>query len=145
MPFEVSANHIQPLAALRAARAFVNGGYFVGMAAALRLRAKDYEVTLHDRCDKPGGLATIFMYEGFRHDAGRIVICVLWLFEEFFALFRRKRSDRITLAPLAHEAEAFARRLAQCDVEAARMIAYKLQQGSGRYHGRLAQARTARL
>ena len=145
MPFEVSANHIQPPAAPRAAPAFVNGGCFVGMAAELRLSAKNYEVTLHDRCDKPGGLATILKYEGFRHDAGRAVVCVLWLFEEFFALFRRKRSARITLAPLDHEAEAFARRLAQCDVEAARMLAYKLQQGPGRYRGRLAQARTARL
>lgn len=145
MPFEVSTNHIQPLAAPRATRAIVNGGFFVAMATALRQSANDYKVTLSDRCDKPGGLATIFKSEGFHDDAWRTVICVLWLFEEFFALFRRKRSDRITLAPLDHEAEAFARRLAQCDVEAARTLAYKLQQGSGRYRGRLAQARMARL
>jgi len=145
MPFEVSANHIQPPAAPRAAPAFVNGGCFVGLAAALRLSAKDYEVTLPDRCDEPGGRATVYEHEGLRHDAGRAVICAPGLFEEFFALFRRKRSARITLAPLDHEAEAFARRLAQCDVEAARMLAYKLQQGPGRYRGRLAQARTARL
>lgn len=145
MPFEVSANHIQPLAAPRAVHAIVNGGCFVGMAAALRLRAKDYEVTLHDRCDRPGGLATIFEHEGFRHDAGRTVICALWLFEELFAFFERELSDRGTLAPLNHEAEASARPLARRHFEAARVLACELPEWPARYLGRLAQARTARL
>jgi phytoene dehydrogenase-like protein len=145
MPFEVSADQIQPLAAPRAVHAIVNGGCFVGMAAALRLRAKDYEVTVHDRCDRPGGLATVFEHEGFRHDAGRTVICALWLFEELFAFFGRKLSDRITLASLDHEAEPSARPLGRRHLEAARVLACELPEGSGRYPGRLVQARTARL
>lgn len=145
MPFEVSANHIQPLAAPRAVHAIVNGGCFGGMASALRLRAKGYEVTLHDRCDRPGGRATVFEHEGVRHDAGRTVICALWLFEELFAFFGRKLSDRITLASLDHEAEASARQLTRRHPEAARVLARELPEGSGRYLGRLAQARTARL
>jgi len=146
MPFEVSANHIQSLAAPRAARAVVNGGCFVGMAAALRLRAKGYEVTLHDRCDRPGGLATIFEHEGIRHDAGRTVICAPWFFEDLVAFFfGRKLSDRGTLAPLNHEAEASARPLAQRHLEAARVLACELPEWPARYLGRLAQARAARL
>ncbi|MFP4044224.1 MAG: hypothetical protein ACLFTP_06600 [Rhodosalinus sp.] len=36
------------------------------MAAALRLRAKGYAVTIHDRCDRLGGRAAVFEHEGFR-------------------------------------------------------------------------------
>ena len=145
MPFEVSANHIQPLAAPRAARAIVNGGYFVGIAVALRLRARDYQVTPHDRCDKPGGGATVFEHEGFRHDAGRTVICAPRLFEKLFAFFGRKLPDRGSLAPLNHEAETSARPLARGHLEAARVLACELPEWPGRYRGRLAQARMARL
>jgi phytoene dehydrogenase-like protein len=145
MPFEVSANNIQPLAAPREVHATVNGGCFGGMASALRLRAKGYEVTLHDRCDRPGGLATVFEHEGFRHDAGRTEICALWLFEELFAFFGRKLSDRITLASLDHEVEASAQPLGRRHLEAARVLACETPEGSRRYFGQLAQAHTARL
>ena len=145
MPFEVSANHIQSLAAPRAARAVVNGGCFVGMAAAVWLSAKDYEATPHDRCDEPGGRATVYEHEGLRHDAGRAVICAPGLFEELFALFGRKLPDRATLAPLDQVAEASARPLGRRHLEAARVLACELPEWPGRYLGRLAQPRTARL
>jgi len=145
MPFEVSANHIQPLAAPRTARAIVNGGCFGGIAAALRLRANGYGVTLHERCDRPGGRATIFEHEGFRHDAGRTVICAPRLFEELFVFFGRKLSDRVTLAAPDHDAEASARQLTRRYLEAACVLICEMPEGSVRYLGRLAQARTARL
>ena len=54
--------------------AIVVGAGFGGIAAALRLRAKGYEVTLIDRCNHIGGRARVFEREGFRHDAGPTVI-----------------------------------------------------------------------
>jgi phytoene desaturase len=41
-------------------KAIVIGGGFGGMAAALRLRARGYEVTIVDRCKRLGGRAQVF-------------------------------------------------------------------------------------
>jgi len=80
--------------------AIVVGAGFGGIAAALRLRAKGYEVTLIDRCNHIGGRARVFEREGFRHDAGPTVITAPFLFEELFALFNEKFSDHVRLVPL---------------------------------------------
>ena len=102
-------------------------------------------MTLHDRCDKLGGLGKILEYEGFRHDAGRRVPCALWLFEEVFALFGRKAADGVTLAPLDQAAEASGRPLGWRHLAAARAFACELPEWPGQYLGRLAQARMVRL
>ena len=81
-------------------RAIVVGAGFGGIAAALRLRAKGYEVTLIDRCQRIGGRAQVFELEGFRHDAGPTVITAPFLFDELFALFDEKFSDHVRLIPL---------------------------------------------
>ena len=80
-----------------AATAIVVGGGFGGLAAALRLRARGYHVTIIDRCARLGGRAQVFERDGFRHDAGPTVITALFLFEELFALFGKKMSDYVTL------------------------------------------------
>ncbi len=97
MPFEATPAVPEPAAFAPAARAIVVGGGFGGIAAALRLRARGYEVTLHDRCERLGGRAAVFENEGFRHDAGPTVLCAPRLFEELFALFGRTLSDHVTL------------------------------------------------
>jgi phytoene desaturase len=51
------------------ATAIVVGGGLGGMAAALRLRAKGWRVTLFDRALMLGGRAQVFEKDGFRHDA----------------------------------------------------------------------------
>ena len=81
-------------------RALVIGAGFGGIASALRLRAKGYEVTLIDRCASLGGRAQIFERGGFRHDAGPTVITAPFLFEELFALFGERFSDHVELVPL---------------------------------------------
>lgn len=80
--------------------AVVVGAGFGGMAAALRLRAKGYRVTLIDRCQALGGRAQVFEREGFRHDAGPTVITAPVLFEELFALFGERFADHVDLVPL---------------------------------------------
>ncbi|HRD67867.1 MAG TPA: phytoene desaturase family protein [Candidatus Competibacter sp.] len=81
-------------------RALVIGGGFGGIAAALRLKAKGYQVTLVDRCPRLGGRAQVFERDGFRHDAGPTVITAPFLFDELFALFGLNRADYIEFLPL---------------------------------------------
>jgi phytoene desaturase len=81
-------------------KALVLGAGFGGIAAALRLRAKGYSVTVVDRCAAIGGRAQVFERDGFRHDAGPTVITAPFLFEELFELFGEKFSDHVKLVPL---------------------------------------------
>ncbi len=81
--------------------AIVIGGGFGGLAAAARLRARGYGVTLLDRCPRLGGRAQVFERDGFRHDAGPTVITAPFLFDEIFDLFGKKRQDYVTFTPLS--------------------------------------------
>ena len=85
----------------RAPHAVVIGGGLGGMAAALRLRAKGYRVTLFERLGMLGGRAQVLSRDGFRYDAGPTVITAHFLFEELFELFGRRMEDYLTLVPLA--------------------------------------------
>jgi phytoene desaturase len=84
----------------KVAHAVVIGAGFGGIAAALRLRAKGYAVTLVDRCPMLGGRAQVFTRDGFRHDAGPTVITAPFLLEELFTLFGETMADHLTLVPL---------------------------------------------
>jgi len=78
-------------------RAIVAGAGFGGIAAALRLRARGYNVHLIDRCSRLGGRGQVFEHDGFRHDAGPTVLTAPHLFEELFALFGKRMSDYVEL------------------------------------------------
>jgi phytoene desaturase len=78
----------------------VIGSGFGGLAAAVRMRAKGYRVTLLERGQRLGGRAQVFERGGFRHDAGPTVITAPFLFDELFALFGKKREDYVTFVPL---------------------------------------------
>lgn len=80
--------------------ALVIGAGFGGIAAALRLRAQGYRVTVLERGPGPGGRAQVFERAGFRHDAGPTVITAPFLFEELFELFGERLSDHLELIPL---------------------------------------------
>ena len=77
--------------------AIVAGAGFGGIAAALRLRAKGYDVHLIDRCARLGGRGQVFKKDGYRHDAGPTVLTAPHLFEELFGLFGKRLSDYVTL------------------------------------------------
>lgn len=81
-------------------RVLVIGGGFGGIAAALRLRSKGYEVKLVDRCSRLGGRAQVFERNGYKHDAGPTVITAPFLFDELFALFGKQRSEYVRFIPL---------------------------------------------
>jgi len=81
-------------------QALVVGAGYGGIAAALRLRAKGYQVTLLDRTEKLGGRAQLYERDGFLHDAGPTVITAPFLLEELFALFGEDFHNHVTLVPL---------------------------------------------
>jgi phytoene desaturase len=80
--------------------ALVIGSGFGGLAAAVRLAAKGYQVTVLEKLDQPGGRAYVHHRDGHTFDAGPTIITVPFLFEELWALAGRKFSDDITLKRL---------------------------------------------
>ena len=78
----------------------VIGAGFGGIASALRMRARGYDVTLIDRLSAIGGRAQVFERGGFRHDAGPTVITAPFLFDELFALFGEKRENHVEFRAL---------------------------------------------
>ena len=75
----------------------VIGAGFGGLAAAVRLGAKGYRVTVLDRLDAPGGRAYTFRQDGFTFDAGPTIITAPHLFEELWTLCGRSMADDIDL------------------------------------------------
>lgn len=83
--------------ARRGARAVVIGSGFGGLAAAVRLGAKGYDVTVLERLDQPGGRARVHRLDGYTFDAGPTVVTAPFLFEELWALCGKKMSDDIDM------------------------------------------------
>ena len=81
-------------------KVIVIGSGFGGIASALRLRAKKYEVTLLEKHSDLGGRARVFKRGNFIYDAGPTVITAPYLFEELFSLFDKKISDYVKIVPL---------------------------------------------
>ena len=77
--------------------AVVIGSGFGGLAAAVRLGAKGYRVTVLERLDAPGGRAYVHRRDGFTFDAGPTIITAPYLFEDLWALCGRRFSDDIDL------------------------------------------------
>ena len=78
----------------------VIGAGFGGIAAALRMRARGFSVTLVERLPEIGGRAQVFSKGGFKHDAGPTVITAPFLFDELYELFGEKRSNFLEFKPL---------------------------------------------
>ena len=78
----------------------VIGAGFGGIAAALRLRAKNHKVTLVEKQNDLGGRARVFKKNGFTFDGGPTVITAPYLINELFELFNKNSKDYINLVPL---------------------------------------------
>ena len=81
-------------------KSIVIGSGFGGIAAALRLKAKNHNVILIEKHSDLGGRARVFKKNGFTFDAGPTVITAPYLIEELFELFNKKAKDYIKLTPL---------------------------------------------
>ena len=78
----------------------VIGSGFGGIAAALRLRAKNHKVTLVEKHKDLGGRARVFKKNGFIFDGGPTVITAPHLIYEIFQLFNKYPQDYINIKPL---------------------------------------------
>jgi len=81
-------------------KVIVIGSGFGGLASALRLRAKGYEVTLLEKHPDLGGRARVFKKGNFIYDGGPTVITAPYLIEELFSLFNKKISNYVKIVPL---------------------------------------------
>lgn len=81
--------------------AIVIGSGFGGLAAAVRLGAKGYRVTVLEKLDAPGGRAYVYRQDGFTFDAGPTVITAPFLFEELWTLCGRRMADDVELRPVS--------------------------------------------
>ncbi len=73
------------------------GSGFGGLAAAIRLGARGYRVTLLEKLDKPGGRAYVYEQDGFTFDAGPTIVTAPFLLEELWSLCGRCMADDIDL------------------------------------------------
>jgi phytoene desaturase len=81
-------------------RVVVIGAGLGGLASAVRLRARGYDVTVVEAMDQPGGRAAVFRQDGFTFDAGPTVITAPYLLEELFTLAGRNWRDYFSLVPV---------------------------------------------
>ena len=81
-------------------RAAVIGSGFGGLAAAVRLGARGYRVTVLEKLDAPGGRAYVHRQDGFTFDAGPTIVTAPFLFEELWALCGRRMDDDVDLRPM---------------------------------------------
>jgi phytoene desaturase len=80
--------------------AVVIGSGFGGLAAAVRLGARGYRVTVLERLEQPGGRANVFRQDGFTFDAGPTIVTAPFLFEELWQLAGRRLADDVELRAL---------------------------------------------
>ena len=84
----------------RRPHAVVIGAGFGGLAAAVRLLARGYAVTVLERLDAPGGRAYVFRQDGFTFDAGPTIVTAPFLFEELWARAGARLAEEVELVAL---------------------------------------------
>jgi phytoene desaturase len=95
-----SARQATGLADAKAPVALVIGSGFGGLAAAVRLAARGYRVTVLEKLDAPGGRAYVHRRDGYTFDAGPTIVTVPFLFEELWALAGRRLADDVEMRRL---------------------------------------------
>ncbi|MEO1537549.1 MAG: phytoene desaturase [Pseudomonadota bacterium] len=83
-----------------APRAIVVGAGLGGLAAAMRLGAKGYRVTVLDRLDGPGGRGSAIVRDGYRFDLGPTIVTVPQVFRELWAACGRDFDADVVLRAL---------------------------------------------
>lgn len=81
-------------------RAAVIGSGFGGLAAAIRLQAAGFRVTIFEKRDIAGGRAYVYRDEGFTFDAGPTVVTAPETVRELFDVAGRRMEDYVELLPV---------------------------------------------
>ncbi len=100
LTLEADAPPRMPPAADRRPHAIVIGSGFGGLAAAVRLGARGYRVTVLEKRGILGGRAGVYRQDGFTFDAGPTIITAPFLFEELWQLCGRRLEDDVALRPV---------------------------------------------
>src|SRR6478735_1892222 len=87
-------------AADRRPHAAVIGSGLGGLAAAIRLGARGYRVTVFEKLEQAGGRAGVFRQDGFTFDAGPTIITAPFILDELWALAGARFADEVTLKSL---------------------------------------------
>ena len=81
-------------------RVVVIGAGLGGLAAAVRLRMRGFDVTVLEARDQAGGRAGVFRTSGYTFDAGPTVVTAPHLIDELFRMAGRDPRDYYTLVPV---------------------------------------------
>jgi phytoene desaturase len=81
--------------------AIIIGSGFGGLAAAVRLGARGYRVTVLEKLDAPGGRAYVYRQDGFTFDAGPTIVTAPFLLEDLWRLCGRELAQDIDLRPVS--------------------------------------------
>ncbi|MCX7878668.1 MAG: phytoene desaturase [Ignavibacteria bacterium] len=81
-------------------KVIIIGSGFGGLASAIRLAAKGYDVEIFEKRDKPGGRAYVYEINGFRFDGGPTVITAPFLIKELFELTGKNYQNYFRLTEL---------------------------------------------
>lgn len=80
--------------------AVVIGGGLGGLAAALRLAARGWQVVLCEQDVRVGGKMNLWTRNGFRFDTGPSLITMPWIFQDLFADVGSRLEDHVELVPV---------------------------------------------
>ena len=78
----------------------VIGSGFGGLATAIRLQTRGFDVHLFEARDKLGGRAYLYEQDGFKFDGGPTVITAPFLITELFEGAGRRAGDYVTIVPV---------------------------------------------
>ena len=81
-------------------RIVVIGSGFGGLATAIRLQARGFDVQLLEARDKLGGRAYVYEQDGFKFDAGPTVITAPFLIDELFEAGGSETAEHVKLVPV---------------------------------------------
>ena len=87
---KITASTIKP-------HAVVIGSGFGGLAAAIRLGARGYRVTVIEKLDGPGGRAYVYKQDGFVFDGGPTIVTAPFLLDELWDLCGKKLAEDVDL------------------------------------------------
>lgn len=81
-------------------RAAVIGSGFGGLAEAIRLQARGFDVTVFEKREKTGGRAYQFTRSGYTFDTGPSLVTAPFIIRDVFAAAGRRMEDYVDLVPL---------------------------------------------
>ena len=80
--------------------AIVIGAGFGGLAMAIRLAVKGYQVSVFEHLEQAGGRANVYRQDGFTFDAGPTIVTAPYLLEELWELCGKKLQDDVPLVAM---------------------------------------------